>query len=321
MTQDRLFSRQAGISLWGVLVVLIVLVALGGAGWWGWQQLAGLYQEKTSLEQNLASLRNDFNRQQQTVQSNLASLHKDQQQLHATMDSDRQALADLQSGGQRLWLINEARALASLASQRLLLTQDAMAARRLLQAADETLARLDDPKVLPARKALAADMEKLSGATRVDVQAMVLRLGALRDLTGELAVPARAAPPQRPESQETQSWWQDLLDRLPINIRRHDGAVPLPLSAEQASLVRLTLDGSLQQAQLALMQGRAQAYQQALDNCRSTLKQWFRDDDPRVAQFMAALDELGGSQVSQALPDIGAGLSAIETLKRQEGGQ
>ena len=33
-----------------------------------------------------------------------------------------------------------------------------------------------------------------------------------------------------------------------------------------------------------------------------------------------ALKELGGSSVAQALPDIGAGLAAIEELKRKEGG-
>ena len=84
--------------------------------------------------------------------------------------------------------------------------------------------------------------------------------------------------------------------------------------------MRLTLDGSLQQAQLALMQGRAKAYQQALDTARSTLAQWFREDEPRAAQMRKALQELGGSNVAQALPEIGAGLAAIEELKRKEGG-
>ncbi len=192
--------------------------------------------------------------QRSQVQAALSGLEKEQAKLAAQMTKDRAALTDLKSGGQRLWLINEARALASLASQRLLLTQDALAARRLLKAADETLARLDDPAVLPARKALALDMETLSGASQVDVQGMVLRLGALRELVVELAVPAEASP-ERETPDVDQPWWQDVLDRMPVTVRRHEGAVPLPLSGEQASLVRLTLDGSLQQAQLALMQG------------------------------------------------------------------
>ena len=40
MTQERLYSRQTGKSVWVVLVVLVVLAALGAGGWWGWQQLS-----------------------------------------------------------------------------------------------------------------------------------------------------------------------------------------------------------------------------------------------------------------------------------------
>ncbi|MGJ3257665.1 MAG: uroporphyrinogen-III C-methyltransferase [Alcanivorax sp.] len=320
MTQERLYSRQTGKSVWVVLVVLVVLAALGAGGWWGWQQFQQMQKEKAGLAGQISELKAAMASQRSDVQGALSSFEKKQAELSARMVKDRAVLSDMQSGGQTLWLVNEARALASLASQRLLLTQDASAARRLLKAADETLARLDDPKVLPARQALAMDMEKLSGAGQVDVQGMVLRLGALRQITAELAVPVEEAPPERDMPDVSQPWWQDVLDRLPINVRHHEGAVPLPLSAEQASLVRLTLDGSLQQAQLALMQGRAKAYQQALDNARTTLAQWFREDEPRAAQMRKALKELGGNSVAQALPEIGAGLAAIEELKRKEGG-
>lgn len=316
MTQDRPFSRQAGVSLLTVLLVLVVLAALGAAGWWGWQEFSRLKSEKSSLADQVTTVKGELASQRAQVQSALSGLEKEQAKLAAQMTKDRAALTDLKSGGQRLWLINEARALASLASQRLLLTQDVLAARRLLKAADETLARLDDPAVLPARKALALDMETLSGASQVDVQGMVLRLGALRELVAELAVPAEASPPERDTPDVDQPWWQDVLDRMPVTVRRHEGAVPLPLSGEQASLVRLTLDGSLQQAQLALMQRRVQAYRQALDNAAAMLNQWFQEDQGRVRQMRAALEELGGQQVEQALPEIGAGLDAVRGLKR-----
>ncbi|MGB2337572.1 MAG: hypothetical protein ACPH5V_09685, partial [Alcanivorax sp.] len=58
----------------------------------------------------------------------------------------------------------------------------------------------------------------------------------------------------------------------------------------------------------------------AVENARSTLEQWFRDDDPRAAQMQATLKEMGGASVAQALPQIGNGLAAIEALKRKEGG-
>ncbi|MGB1466116.1 MAG: uroporphyrinogen-III C-methyltransferase [Alcanivorax nanhaiticus] len=320
MTQDRLSSRQTGMTRWLVLVILLLACVIGAGGWLGWQEYLRLQADKADVVGQMEALKADMAAQRSEVQGALAAFEKKQAEQAAQRVKDQAVLTDMKTGGQKLWLINEARALASLASQRLLLTQDAQAARRLLEAADGVLARIDDPTVLTARQALAVDMDKLSRAGKVDVQGMVLQLGALRQTVAELAVPVEEAPPERDMPDTSQPWWQDMLDRMPVNIRHHEGRVPLPLSAEQASLVRLTLDGSLQQAQLALMQGRGEAYQQALTNAELTLKEWFRNDDPRASHMREVIGEMGGRQMAYALPEIGAGLAAIEALKRKEGG-
>ncbi|MGB2247148.1 MAG: uroporphyrinogen-III C-methyltransferase [Alcanivorax sediminis] len=319
MTQDRLYSRQTGMTRWLVIVILILAGVIGAGGWLGWQEYQRLQADKSDVVGQMEKLKSDMAAQRSEVQGALAAFEKKQAEQATQRIKDQAILTDMKTGGQKLWLINEARALASLASQRLLLTQDAMAARRLLEAADGVLARIDDPSVLVARQALAVDMDKLSRANKVDVQGMVLQLGALRQTVAELAVPVEEAPPERDTPDVSQPWWKDVLDRMPVTVRHHDGRVPLPLSAEQASLVRLTLDGSLQQAQLALMQGRGEAYQQALTNADLTLKQWFRKDDPRASHMREVLSEMGGQQVAYVLPEIGAGLTAIEALKRKEG--
>ena len=311
----RAFHRQQGLSLWPLLIVLIVLAALAAAGWWGWQQWRVLEQDRRASQGEISDLRSELNRESQRRDRALQEIRESQDRIEAARARDREALADVRQGGQRLWLINEAESLAALAGQRLMLTGDAEAARRLLQAADQTLARLDDPQALPARKALAVDIEKLNGARQVDVEAMVLRLGALQALIPELAVPERQAPPAE-ETEQDAGWWQRLLNHLPVTVRRHEGEVPLPLTETQAATVRLTLDASLQQAQLALMQRRVRAYRQALDNAAAMLNQWFQEDQGRVRQMRAALEELGGQQVEQALPEIGAGLDAVRGLKR-----
>ncbi|MCK0153662.1 uroporphyrinogen-III C-methyltransferase [Alcanivorax sp. S6407] len=320
MTQDRLSSRQTGMTRWLVLVILILACVIGAGGWLGWQEYLRLQADKADVVGQMEALQADMAAQRSEVQGALAGFEKKQAELAAQRVKDQAVLTDMKTGGQKLWLINEARALASLASQRLLLTQDALAARRLLEAADGVLTRIDDPSVLTARQALAVDMDKLSRAGKVDVQGMVLQLGALRQTVAELAVPVEEAPPERDTPEVSQPWWQDVLDRMPVTVRHHEGRVPLPLSAQQASLVRLTLDGSLQQAQLALMQGRGEAYEQALSNAEMTLKEWFRNDDPRASHMREVIEEMGGRQIAYTLPEIGAGLAAIEALKRKEGG-
>lgn len=316
--------RQQGLSLWPLLIVIVILAALGAAGWWGWQQWRVQESDRQSLDGRIGELRAELARESRERRQAEQTLREQQGSLLARLAQDREALADVRQGGQTLWLANEAEALASLAGQRLMLTGDVGAARRLLEAADGTLARLDDPDTLPARQALAVDMEKLNGAMQVDIQAMVLRLGALQSLVPKLAMPEHEAPQEEAAEEPDQSWWSRLLSQLPVTVRRHDGEVPLPLTETQAATVRLTLDASLQQARLALMQGREKAYRQALDSARATLDQWFRDDQGRVRQIRAALDELDGEAVNQALPEIGAGLDAIRQLKRdllkREGG-
>lgn len=319
MTPHRPLSRQRGRLFWPLLILLIVIAALAAGGWWGWQQWQRLEGDRAELGQRVDTLQQALQQQRQDTQQQrqaLQTLRDQQDRMEATQARDRQALSDVKQGGQRLWLINEAESLASLASQRLLLTGDAKAARRLLQAADKTLARIDDPNVLPARRALAVDMEKLNGALQVDVESLVLRLGALQDLVPDLAVPAREKPPISDQPEANPGWWQSLLSHMPVQIRRHQGKVPLPLTDTQASLVRLTLEANLQQAELALMQSRSRAYKQAIANTRQTLHEWFRDDDARARQMLNALDELGSRQVEQAMPEIGAGLAAIRELKR-----
>src|SRR5699024_9236457 len=131
--------------------------------WWGWQQWNRFEADRRLLSDRVAELQQQLDHGQRERRQVEDQLRQQQQRLEARMARDREALADLRQGGQSLWLVNEAEALASLAGQRLMLTGDAAAARRLLHAADQTLARLDDPDALPARQVLANEMETLNG--------------------------------------------------------------------------------------------------------------------------------------------------------------
>ena len=142
MTQDRLYSRQTGMTRWLMLVILILAGVIGAGGWLGWQEYQRLQADKADVVGQVETLKAAMAAQRSDVQGALAAFEKKQAELAAQRIKDRALLTDMKTGGQKLWLINEARALASLASQRLLLTQDAMAARRLLEAADNDLPAL-----------------------------------------------------------------------------------------------------------------------------------------------------------------------------------
>jgi len=90
---------------------------------------------------------------------------------------------------------------------------------------------------------------------------------------------------------------------------------PLPLDAQQAALLRLSLDNSLQQAQLALLQARPQVYQAALDQADALIRNRFDASEARARHLLSSMNELRQQAVAQALPEIGAGLAAIRALK------
>lgn len=306
----------SGKRRWFGLLLLLLLIALACTGWLGWRQLTAGQQAQA---QRLAQWQSRQQAQEQALQQaakaqaqQLASL-QDQVLLHG------QKLATLGEGGATLWLLNEAKSLASLAQQRLLLTADLPATQQLLKASDKVLAHIDDPRILPARRALAQDMQKLDAAQQLDTTAILLQLGALMNQLQELTLPeasdrSRDTPADKQDTQADASWWQRLLARLPLAIQRADAPLPLPLAPAQLAQVRLSLAMNLQQAQLALLQGRAPVYAQALDQADATLATWFAATDTRVKSLRAALAQLKAIHINQALPQIGAGLDAIEAL-------
>lgn len=316
-------NHFCGRATGGVNVVLLLLVLLlvlvAGAGAMGWQQWQAFSQRVAANERALAELQSARQQESSAVQEDVAQVRTRLDEIAEQSEQRKRLLATLQQSGQREWLLNEAETLARLAEERLLLTADLIAAGRLLEVADRTLARLNDPEVLPARRALAADMEAIRGARQVDVQALMLRLAALQDVVMDVAVPAAAGDvtvAADGNEREDGAGWQQLFANLPIRIQRQDGDHPLPLNAQQASLIRLSLDSSLQQARLALQQGKPAVWSQALAHAQSVTRQWLPTGQPRVKQLLASLEELEQASVDQALPDIGAGREAIRALQR-----
>jgi uroporphyrin-3 C-methyltransferase len=330
-------SSKAFRVLW--ILLFLALLAIVWVGWRGWQKIQTQQQQ---LRQALATLQEEQSSADRTGQNFTARLQSVTAEVSALQDQvllHGKKLATLDKGGKTLWLLNEAKALASLAGQRLILTADLPATLKLLAASDRTLARVDDPDVLPARRALAQDMEKVRAARQVDTTALLLRLGALIDQLQQLVLPEMTAGQQpalsfmpnsmnmpnlssSPSQEATPaSWWQRLLARLPLSIHRYQGSLPLPLAPAQLSQVRLSLAMNLEQAQLALLQGRPDVYQEALQQAATTLDTWFSTEQPRVESLSAALADMGKVQVGQALPQIGAGLEAIKTLLQQKEGQ
>ena len=168
-----LSMRPRGAAL-ATILVLVLLAGTAAAGWYAWQQWLAFNdaqaQNTQSQAQAMAAL-------EERLAAERKHLDDAVNALGASVAENSDGLRNLQAGGQRDWLLNEAAALASLAQQRLLLTADLDAARRLLSAASETLARISDPAVLPARRASAGGAAKAAADTVTESTKRPLRSG------------------------------------------------------------------------------------------------------------------------------------------------
>lgn len=318
-------NSNAGGALVALLLLLCV-AAVAGMGWFGWQQWQVMQQREQQTADSIQALTDQVAQLQQARQQQLEQMQAVEQQQTAQF----LALEAVRGGGQQDWLINEAIALASLAQQRLLLTADIEAADRLLAAADEVLQRVAPEKVLPARRALAADRQVLAAAQQVDLSALVLKVAALDDTVNRLTQTrvALTLVAQTPDDMATiatnpaaaepdASWWQRLLDGLPVKVSVSEQAQPLPLDEAQASLLRLTLNALLEQAQLALLQRRESVFNQSIEQVQSLVDSWYADTHPVAAELNAAMESLRQTPINQALPEIGAGLQALNAMQQE----
>lgn len=315
---DYRFPQRGAVFVNVLLFLIIVILAVGG--WYGGQFFKGLSTENRNLKANIEALNSSRQESVEAVTLSAALLSDRLDQVDVELAVRAEAFAAMKTGGQRNWLLNEAEALASLGQQRLLLTADVAAAQRLLQAADQTLARAGDPLVLPARKALASDIEKLRGAQQIDVQALVLQLGALQQVVNSLALPVSAADQSaqvKAPPEEGAGWWEQLLYTLPVTVRRQASPLPLPLDEQQASALRLYLDNALQQAQLSLLQSKAASFRQSIGLARAAVGSWLNPQDSNVKHLDESLQLLEQIDVEQALPEIGEGLSVIRGLRAE----
>src|SRR5690606_35301735 len=307
-------------SFTGGLSLLLVLALGGGlaAGgyYWAWPQWQNLQQQTHTLQQNQQRLTDQSQQQQDSSthlqqqlqteqQQRLAQLEQNlvqqQQQLAAQNQAQIQALRQLvqerDSAPPRHWLLAEVEYLLQLASQKVWLEQDYATAIALLGSADEKLAKLDDPSLLPVRQAIAADSKQLKQINVPDMSQLYIQLQQMRKLSSTLPLKQQqqaeqtvAAPGhQLSQWRETLSYyWQQSWSQL-IRVR---SAVPedyLSLNAEQQLMLRTSLQQQLLLAQLAAMQHQSQLFAAALQQASDQLQRYFDADNAEVQQLGSEL--------------------------------
>lgn len=317
---------------------LILLAGLVALALWSWQQ----WQSQQQLEQSLSHV-SELNRQldqrlnegssdrSNRLQSLESTLREQQQQLgeqQRQIDHNARELLDAGNRTRTDWLLAEAEYLLRIANQRLLIEQDIRGALAALNSADEVLRETDDVGAYPVREQLAKEIMALRSVSDVDRTGLYLKLEAAREtvteltdqalIEGQAPGSAREAPGQDTTAEGEQSAatkaWQRVTESLGevVSIRRLDEPVKPLLSPDQSAWARLNLQLMVEQAELAVLRGHEDLYQQALDKAVTSLETWYDGSDNRVTALRDTLAELKDRDINPELPDISRSLTLLK---------
>ncbi|GAM56349.1 uroporphyrinogen-III methyltransferase [Vibrio ishigakensis] len=305
------------------IAALIISIITAGAG------VIYINQQNQALKQQVVALSSQLSNTQQQVAQQLESSQQATEQItkdavnkaqvaisqqQKSIEGLQLAITDVKGRRPNDWLLAEADYLVKLAGRKLFLEHDVVTATKLMESADQRIATLNDPSLVPLRKVMANDITKLRSLPLLDKDGVALELISLQTQIDKLPL-ANAILPEAPEevnkevSQNIQDWQSNLKTSLNnfaehfITFRVRDGsAVPL-LSPQQHFYLRENIKGKLETAIKATYSEQEAIYQTSLKVAGEWSQTYFNQDDNAVKQFQASLEKLSKVKVDLKYPN------------------
>ncbi len=255
----------------------------------------------------------------------------------AELEASVARLSQVVGRAQRDWVLAEVEYLLGMAQRRLHLARDTAAAAGALEAADGRLADLADPTLLPVRETLASEIAALRTYHRPDVDGLALRLKGLSGVVESLpsaggesaeaapAARAQTAPASPAEADSVGDWvgaqWQRFTHNLTqLVVVRHDRREQADIAARADRLLAdRELYLQLHAARLAAVERDQSAFDARIDRALEVLESHYDGGDPRVENVRGDLEELRGTELAPALPEVGGSLRQLRKLTAVEG--
>ncbi|MFV3350446.1 uroporphyrinogen-III C-methyltransferase [Aeromonas veronii] len=306
-------SKSRSGAVLGGVAILLALGLTGGLYLHGHKNAVAQQAELAQLKQQLASALSKIDQTSSKDAEQLAALGQTQQRLQGEMQGLQNRVLDLNDKRPNDWMLAESEYLVRMAGRKLWLEHDLVSAITLLGNADERIAALNDPSLMPIRKALAEDIAKLKGMPRIDREGLTLKLAALSDQIellplSTVSMPEAKAEPDQAVSTNPDEWesnlkknWVKFTENF-VTIRRRDGAVEALLSPQQEIFLRENLKTKLLQAQLSVYREQQALYEDSLDKAQRWLTQYFDTDNSATRYMQGEIDKLKGEQIQIDYP-------------------
>ncbi len=337
---------KTGGAIFLALLAIVVAAGLAALSWYDARaridatqaEVAGRLREVETQSRDARAQAEQARTQAQQAQESVRELQAGLAKMDsriAELQSQKLALdsmyKDLTRNREELQLA-EVEQVLSIASQQLQLSGNVHAALLALQFADKQLARADNPRFLPVRRAIAHDIARLNAVPALDVPGLSLRIdGVVSAVDGlplayeERAKPGPAAAAAAAAGNEgflarlgTQVWKE--LRKLVV-LRKVESPEPPLLPPSQTYFLRQNLKLRLLNARLSLLMRDEAGYRGDLKAAQTWLRQYFDTRSTRVSDVLAQLEQLSSISLDIEVPSISESLDAVRSLKaRGEGG-
>ncbi|KOO13033.1 uroporphyrin-III methyltransferase [Vibrio xuii] len=311
---------KRGVKLGTVAIIISILI--GGGLTFQMQQKNAEYQAQinalqTQLKQTQDNIQSELDAtQKQAIEKATEITHRAETvlaQQQKSIVSLQMAMADVKGRRPNDWLLAEADYLVKLAGRKLFLEHDAVSATKLMESADQRIAALNDPSLVPLRKSMANDITKLKTIPLIDREGLVLRITALQQQVDKLPLANALLPEAQQEakqvvSQDVYDWKDNLMTSLKdfsenfITFRTRDGNVIPLLSPQQHFYLKENIKAKLETAIKAVYVEQQEIYSTALTTADKWSTTFFNQDSNEVIEFNKALELLSKQTVQVEYP-------------------
>lgn len=219
--------------------------------------------------------------------------------------------------------LNEVEQVLLLASQQLAIANNVQAALAALQLAEAKLGRFDRPQLVPLRRALARDIDKLKAVPYVDVAGMSLKLDQAIGTVTTLPLARDERLPQPPAAApaaDDAAWlrflreaWGEIKALVRIEVADRPAAPLVPPTQEY--YLRENLRLRLMAARIALLSHDDAGFRTDVTAASAWIKQYFDTRAKTVQSLVTTLTQLAATPMPAELPDVSATLTALRAVK------
>ncbi|MCY7269764.1 uroporphyrinogen-III C-methyltransferase [Klebsiella variicola] len=328
--------KKAGNKTSLALSAIAIAIAIAaGIGLYGLNKQQATRQNATTSELSgqLAALQKAQESQKSELEGiikqqadQLSQAKHEQETLTKQLDELQQKVAVISGSDAKTWLLAQADFLVKLAGRKLWSDQDVTTAAALLKSADASLADMNDPSLIGARRAITDDIATLSAVSQVDYDGMILKVNQLANQIDNLRLADNNDDdsPMDSDSDELSSsiseWrvnlqksWQNFMDSFITVRRRDETAVPL-LAPNQDIYLRENIRSRLLVAAQAVPRHQEETWKQSLDNVSTWVRAYYDTDDATTKAFLDEVDKLSQQSITMTVPETLQSQALLEKL-------